>query len=349
MGAMPFAYSRDPSFLFQDTDIAQPLNYQSKLFNGIQPVRYTHKRLNQDICDFKRKDEMIEVVDVDWVKGKLIAYYNMEEALNGIIALTIEKFRIKCPPETPMAYIQETVGFLRRGHSLLHPMCSCKHNLTSKRCKTLGISSLYSKRRDEIPCALPRRPREFSASELSDELGIEDIVLFHVEFQDNKKRYSLLQLINQYCNVRIEGLNLHFSHREFHMGPIRNKTDLQTLLCSNPLTVSLKKDQYPGVLSDVRCMVDSGVICYLGESDDEMIIFYFNPRWDIKTVDSDIIDIWHSINPRDLMIQQSSYHHLSDVESWVPDVRKKRRRCTEVKRRNVPKHKLVNYSKIKTR
>jgi hypothetical protein len=351
LAGMPFAYSRDPSLLFQGHEIKHPLNFQSKLCNGIQPVRYIRKILKQDIGDFKTKDETIEVVDIDWIQGKLIAYYNMEEALNGIIALNIENFRIRCPPESSLVYIQETLSLLKRGHSLLHPMCTCKHDLSNQRCKTLGISSMYSDRRQDIPCSLSRRPREFSAAEVSEELGVEDIVLFHVKHQTNAN-FSLLQLLNQHCNIRIEGLNLHFSHREFILKPIHHKIDLQNLLFKNPLTVALKKDQYHGIWNDLRSLINKGTICCLHEKEDEMLVFHFNPRWDIKAVDHDIRDIWHSINMKDFT---KNYNKTDYVKLWTHEVELKRKGCrcddnnnNNPKKKRKTKLKLLNYSKIKT-
>jgi hypothetical protein len=178
---MAFAYSRDPALLFRapDCGFAPPLSFESVLSDGRQPVRYRRARLLRPLPGFGA--EVVEVADVDWLQGSLVAYHNMEEAVNGVPAHSLDNFRIRCEPESPDQYVREVLALLRRGHSILDPACTCDHGLSARRAHTLGVSSLcsdFNRRRVEVPCALSRRPREFAAKEVSAELGITDLVLF---------------------------------------------------------------------------------------------------------------------------------------------------------------------------
>ena len=58
-----FAYSRDPSAIFQapECGFPPPLNFESVLSDGVQPVRYCKKRLLQTLDGFKNQDEIVEV------------------------------------------------------------------------------------------------------------------------------------------------------------------------------------------------------------------------------------------------------------------------------------------------
>jgi hypothetical protein len=341
---MPYPYSRDPSLLFKAPDygFAPPLNFESILFDGVQPVRYEKQTLIQSISSFKHKDDLLAVIDIDWIQGKLTAYHNIEEALNGIAAFSMEKFRVNCPQETPFDYIREVIALLKRGHSLLHPLCTCAHDLSRKRCQTLGISFMYSeynRRRQEIPCPLSKRPREFSAKELSDELAIEDILLFKL----NNESTEFLYTLNQYCNIRIDGLEIFFGFKDFVFHPLDNREDLIQLLSKNPLTISLSRAQYyPGILDDIQDLVNSGDALWLTKEKNEIMIFYFNPRWNVKPVDTDIAHLWHSIQGKEI---QASLLKDECIRTFHP-MKKTMKRKTGSK---PPKKKrcILNYSKLK--
>ena len=292
-----FAYTRDPSLLFHPPacGFAPPLNFESVLFDGRQPVRYQKKRLIRPLDNtIMSEGDVVGIVDIDWFKGKVVGYYNAEEALNGIPTFSVENFWIQCAPETEYDYIHETLALLRRGHSLLHPLCTCQHKLSSKRCQTLGISSMYSeynRRRQEIPCILTGRPREFSAEEVSKELGISDIILF------NLQTTPLLPLLNKICSIRMQGMNLFFSCKDYVFNPLNNREDLLRVLSHNPLPISITRDQYPCILNDVRELEAEGLV-YAIEGE-PLSLFYLHPRWNMP-VDQDIQALWHNIKSKDI-------------------------------------------------
>ena len=292
-----FAYARDPSLLFHPPEcgFAPPLNFESVLFDGKQPVRYHRKKLIRSLDNtMMREGDVVGIVDIDWIRGKVVAYCNAEEALNGIPAFSMDNFWIQCAPETEQDYIQETLALLRRGHSLLHPLCTCQHKLSSKRCQTLGISSMYSeynRRRQEIPCILTGRPREFSAEEVSNELGISDIILF------KPQTTPLLPQLNKFCSIRVEGMNLFLSHKEYVFNPLNNREDLLRVLSHNPLPVSIARDQYPCLLNDIRELETLGLVYVIDW--DPLSLFYLHPRWNMH-VDQDIQALWHTIKGKDI-------------------------------------------------
>jgi hypothetical protein len=314
-----FAYTRDPSLLFQPPDcgFAPPLSFESILSDGRQPVRYRRRKLLRPLHTFKAEGEIVEVADIDWLQGRLVAYYNMEEAVNGIPALSVDNFRIPCEPEPVHEYIKEVLAMLRRGHSILDPSCTCDHGLSKRRCLTLGVSSLcseFNRRRSEVPCALSRRPREFTAKEVSDELGITDAILFQVSAHHNAAMTHLLYVLKPYCTLRTEGLNLFVSSKDFVLNPVDNREDLLRVLTLNPLTISITRNQYPGILRDVQDLVSQDLV-YVIESEaekkasdaDTKVLFYMNPRWNhIGTVDSDIKALWHAIKGKDISLALSS-------------------------------------------
>jgi hypothetical protein len=302
-----FAYTRDPLHLFSVADdslFAPPLNFENIIYNGIQPVRYERQKLKISLGGFLQKNNTVEVVDIDWLNGTLRCFYNKEEALNGITAFTLEQFRIHCSPENIYDYIIETISFLKRGHSLTHPQCTCQHEIKNSRCKTLGISHIYSdynKRRHEIPCYLPRHPREFSAEEISKELAITDVILFKIGVVE------LLPILNHHCRIRVHGSMLYFSFQDFIFSPLDNREDLLNIISSQPLTFTIERDSYSGIYNDVMELKQLQRIYILGsiDNDTKLTIFYFNPRWDFNIVDKDIIDMWHSVNMKEISSSQS--------------------------------------------
>jgi hypothetical protein len=307
-----FAYTRDPSLLFQPPDcgFAPPLSFESILSDGRQPVRYRRRKLLRPLHTFKAEGEIVEVADIDWLQGRLVAYYNMEEAVNGIPALSMDNFRIPCEPEPFHQYIKEVLAMLRRGHSILDPSCTCDHGLSRRRCLTLGVSSLcseFNRRRSEVPCALSRRPREFTAKEVSSELGITDVILFQVP-DINAAMTHLLCILKPYCTLRTEGLKLFVSSKDFVLNAVDNREDLLRVLTANPLTTAIRRNQYPGILRDVQDLVSQDLVYVVDASDAETkVLFYMNPRWNnIGSVDSDIRALWHAIKGKDISLALSS-------------------------------------------
>jgi hypothetical protein len=303
---MSFAYSRDPSLVFVERGdgFAPPLNYENSFFNGKQPVRYEKEILKTSLGDKWQVGEMASVVDIHWINGSVRAFDNVEEAMNNINVFALDDFRMHCLPETVDAYIVETVSFLKRGHSLMHPHCTCRHEISKKRCMDLGILHIYSefnKRRCEIPCILPRHPREFSPKEVSDELAISDVVLFDID------GIRLLPILNKHCRLRINDKKLFFSFKTFIFGPLDNREDLVNALASQPLTLTVDHSMYKGILHDIEEMVKEGRVLVMKRDNDDVnstTLFYLNPRWELDPIDSDVIALWHSIDVKGILCMQ---------------------------------------------
>lgn len=299
------SYSRDPSKLFEPPacGFPPPLNFENNIHNGKQPIRYERQKLRMQMGNFGKPGEYIRVVDINWINGQAIFYQNVEEALNGISSGCIKKFRILTEaPAMIQEYIQETLALLKRGHSLTHPQCSCYHTMCPERCQTLGIShprSEYNTRRECVPCPLTRRPREFTSQEVSDELGIEDVLSFELSDAVGKKM-PLLHILSKFCHLRMEGAAILFSCLDFDFAPLQDMHGLLRKLSSNPLPQVIHLQSYAKVKKDVAHLVESGTVHALQPRSDEITLFYFNPRWDIGPIDKDVVALWHSVDPKEM-------------------------------------------------
>lgn len=337
-----WAYSRDPSLLFNPPSygFAPPLNFETKVYDGKQPVRYQKQKLLHALGSFKQAGETIEVIDIHWLTGEIMAFHNVEEALNGIPLFSMHCLRIPCSiPLSAMDCIQETISLLRRGHSLTHPLCTCHHDLSEARSKTLGIShpySEYNRRRLDIPCALSRRPREFTAKEVSDELGITDIILFKVTSSSSsplKTQKPLLQILGEFCNLRIEGMQLFLSLKQFYFGPLLCKEDLISRLAMNPLPQTLSLYSYPTMMNDIDALVADGLV-YICEGKthanlmqsekpsahaETITLFYFNPRWSmvVGCASQELISMWHSVDSRELKSTLLDKQHFISASPYL--------------------------------
>lgn len=356
------AYSRDPALLFQSPPcgFSPPLNFESNLYNGSQPVSYEKQTLLMPLGCHKDVGDRVEAVVVDWIQGHVKIFHNTEEAMNGIGAKCIEKFRIPASPASTEEYIQETLGLLRRGHSLTHPQCTCLHEIGVERCKTLGIShpnSEYNRRRQDLPCSLSRRPREFSSREVSKELGIEDVVLFQVLPKNNGLHGNLLlPILSRFCNLRMDGMSLFFSYKDFAFGALHARQDLIQHLSCNPFPLTFPCHPYPEFARDVNELEAAGLVHVLARHDQgngshkkqetEITLFYFNPRWNLQPVDSHVAALWHGIDGKDLKatLEESCRRTqpFTASLSWSavhtsPNKQKKRRSAN---RRNLPFKKL---------
>jgi hypothetical protein len=203
------AYSRDPNLAFYTLD-SNHTNESSQCYwgpplarNHKQPITYHNITLaHSTLLEGHFASQKISVLQVDWIKGIAKTFDDSDDALNGVCSF---EGSWTCPPterETLNQYVNETLQFIQRGHSLLDPQCVCKHKINSNRCKKLGITPSY-----ERPdwCSLNMGPREISASELSKELAVHNIY----EMPGPAFIFALESL----CNIRVskEDNTLYFS------------------------------------------------------------------------------------------------------------------------------------------
>lgn len=310
-----------------------PLNYESNIHNGKQPVRYERQKLRIPMEKFGAMGDWIHVVDIHWITGQVIFFQNVEEALNGIACGSIKKFRIYIPASVSMEeYIHETLALLKRGHSLMHPQCTCYHTLCPERCRILGIShprSDYNTRRECIPCPLTRRPREFTSQEISEELGVDDIGLIGAD-----PEHSLLAMLQKFCHTRMEERgNILFSSPAFNFDPLHNMDSLLQKLSCNPLPQCISLRSYPEAKSDISQLEANGQVYVLQpRTPDAWTLFYLHPRWDIGPIDEDLVALWHSVDRKDIKQELARIAEPRYVDHWLQIKKGKPQEKAPVKR-----------------
>ena len=305
------AYTRNPRALFElpsdakeQTQFLPPMNFINANSSGTQPVTYHNVILH---------GEFVPIVDIDWVEGILQIYRDAEDALNNIPSEVISDFRIQCAPQTTQQYLYEALSFLHRGHSLLHPLCTCQHHLSMHRCEELGIThdTLGVRPRYRHICPmLTSEKREVSGKELSAELGIEDI-----SYALTSDGEPLLEILKKHCVVRVSGREreqIFFSYQDLLLGPLRyfppfffhiillfclhrNKDELLAKLKNEPLPfeVSFYPPNYYGMRDDIKELENKGLIYILKTQDQHMLLYYLNPQYQCH-VDDDIKALWHA-------------------------------------------------------
>jgi len=196
------AYSRDPNANFTSQQIGvrfpAPMNYVSPMSTGQQPVTYTNIVLHE---------KQVPVLQVDWMKGKAWVFESRDDLLENIVSDEMEGFPCACPMRDVALYCNETLQFLERGHSLLHPRCMCHHGYPEDRCRELGITPV----RGQEGCSLPRAAREVTAQEIALELAMDEAC-----FQ-SLVAPPLLQ--SALCNLRQPGG--YYSLARFFFGGLR--------------------------------------------------------------------------------------------------------------------------------
>ena len=180
-----------------------PLGYNHK-----QPVTYHRVTLLQPALEGYLVGQHIPVLQVDWVKGTAQTFDDPDDALNGVCSFQGLWTCTETVPETVQQYVTETLRFLKRGHSLLHPQCTCQHWLSPQRCSTLGINA-----QPMNGCTLSRAPVEISAAELSKELAVDDVCLM--------PGAPFIFALEQLCTIRVAPEGLFFSPRGIFLGPVR--------------------------------------------------------------------------------------------------------------------------------
>jgi len=216
------AFSRNPNLLLlsQRGDcFPPPMNRVSQLHTGKQPVAYENVVLVRGALqgDDKRQQEaLLPLIHVDWGQGRALIFESIEDAFQNLVQEEILSFHAPCRPRSSKEYVEETLRFLERGHSLLHPECACRHGLPAERCLELGITPHHARKGG---CTLSTSPQEVTEADLARELAVEDLKTL---FLPTPKSDSLMGLLLGHCNHRIteEGVHL-FSSPKFFVGPIR--------------------------------------------------------------------------------------------------------------------------------
>jgi len=204
------AYSRDPNIAFYDDQQqwGPPLALNHK-----QPVTYHNITLaHSTLLEGHFASQRISVLQVDWLKGIAKTFNDADDALNGVCSF---EGSWTCPPtdrETVEQYVIETLQFIQRGHSVLDPQCVCKHKLKSSRSNTLGITPSFQR---VDWCSLNMGPREISASELSKELAVHNVL--------QMPGPAFIFALEGLCNIRVsqEEKTLYFSPYGIYLGAIR--------------------------------------------------------------------------------------------------------------------------------
>jgi hypothetical protein len=240
----------------------------------------------------------LPLVTVDWLKGAVCVYEDPEDALNGAPALSLTGLFLEQPLESAGQYLHETLALLRRGHSLLSPRCTCAHSLGEARARALGITTL----RDPMQrCELPTVPREFSAAELSQELGLTDLCACNTH--TGEPLVVMLQRHN--IRVRIAAPQLFFSLASHFVGPVRCREDLLRKLDCHALPFELDHVGYPALGQDLAALEADATICVLVRGPPLWLVYRLPASCPIaRPVDPDIRALWHgaAFTPADRLL-----------------------------------------------
>lgn len=268
------AYARDPNLAFEaqrskgaSTGWGPPLHTGHK-----QPVTYTQIRLlNSNTLEGYGKGQLIAELHVDWVRGIARVFEDSDDALNGVCRYEGVWRMPEVEPEPLLeTYLREAVSFVERGHSLLNPACTCVPWMSEERCRKLGI---LPKRNGW--CSLSQAPREVSATELSNELAVEDVCVM--------PGASFMYALEKRCTIRVEATEktLFFSPRGVFLGPVRSAPSYQknwlcflsqsTYMACRSKEDLLKKlrthalpfeqaETYAGMGDDIRELEEEGVV-----------------------------------------------------------------------------------------
>ena len=296
------AYTRNPACLFANPGpFLPPMNFVNAESPGSQPVMYQNVIL---------QGTTYPAVQVDWLEGHIHLFESLEEAINGIPLKTIPYFCLATCPEASEHYVVETLGFLHRGHSLLHPHCTCQHDLTLQRCQTLGIThdTLGPNPRRGQRCPLPQVSTEISAADLSLELAVQDVQTMVCG------QVPLVHFLEKHCQIRIDQeKGLFFSRLDTVHGPLRSpfefpppiycafsltalarcKEDLLRKLESHPLPFEvslLYPPNYYGLAHDIQELEREGLVYVISRQENSAVIYNFKPG---PKVDDDIKALWH--------------------------------------------------------
>ena len=176
---MPRPYSRSPSALFQahlHDALFQAQLHDAPLNNdvarghsGVQPVRYRDVVISID-TDTLVAGSRLQVADVDWSACVIRTFIDDDDADSNIV-LCESTFRLHCAGLASAEYAEEIQAFIRRGHSLTEPKCSCYHGLTVERAMQLGVSA----ERDGSSCPC-HRVASITPAMISREIAVDNYV-----------------------------------------------------------------------------------------------------------------------------------------------------------------------------
>ena len=278
---MPRPYSRSPSALFQahlHDALFQAQLHDAPLNNdvarghsGVQPVRYRDVVISID-TDTLVAGSRLQVADVDWSACVIRTFIDDDDADSNIV-LCESTFRLHCAGLASAEYAEEIQAFIRRGHSLTEPKCSCYHGLTVERAMQLGVSA----ERDGSSCPC-HRVASITPAMISREIAVDN----YVDYVDA-------------AGVSLQSL---MGTKSYETASSRITTPA-VLLCQLreiwpfPLLMPSPNNSYAGIERDARKLQSKGQIAMLPSIHDGQWSLFFVDDMGMR-VDQDVKQTWFS-------------------------------------------------------
>lgn len=269
---MPCPYSRRPALLFESVCVLHdaPLNEDfERGHSGVQPVRYYDIRLKVDLDDgVLTTGDHIGVADVDWLSGTICTYCDDDDAAANVFACETQ-FKIGCAGLSSSVYAEEIASYVRRGHSITEPNCTCRHGLSATRALDLGVKS---HRTGYCHCVRTTT----TAGTIAREIAVEDYMNYVDEM--GVCLGPLLDTIQCPSNCRI-----------------KSPADLLAQLCKAaplPLQMPSPSDSYAGIERDSQQLHKNRQIAMLPSMHDgRWSLFHIDDMG--MHVDADVKKLWH--------------------------------------------------------
>ena len=118
------------------------------------------------------KDQKIFEAKINWWTGHVVCYADAADSLNNV-AFYETCVRVSTPPQSRDAYVREVFAFLQRGHSILEPLCTCRHGLSAERALELGVSPDHAG--SHPLCLMEQTRTQRSLQDIAKELNIEQV------------------------------------------------------------------------------------------------------------------------------------------------------------------------------
>jgi len=323
--------SRDISDLFENE--VKVIKTSAKTSNGCCAESYSTSSCARDMitkarnCIFKVKlNQIVQSgyqayeVHINWTKNILSVYDTLEDVMSHNPSQMISMFNVTASPIVlPVKHMMaEIFMFLHRGHSWMHPDCSCdiRSYIHSKaRLKTLGYYNKYKSESLLQACPLLNMNREGqSMHSVMTELGLkhERSIMLNIT---SRARDPFLNYLEKFGKFNIYEENgkmwLHHSMCCVPM-KIQSKRDVEEaskIQYPRPFTwlipsnAPIIKNVYENILKEkenaqVRIIASATSIDVNKKETATFSVFYKNPeieRLSACAVDQDIKDMWHQI------------------------------------------------------
>lgn len=305
------AYTRDPYALFHNFTMLAPGGRHVQA-NAACPPRATTNplRQKQPVCFLSvtlarplgthatvAEGAVFAAATVNFLSGRIALFATVMDMYNRappVTEVSSHRVPVQCPH--PESYLPELLALMKRGHSLLHPKCRCRHALSRERAREIGIACAADDPTRDGACKLPQQRSLWTVNELANELALVDIYYMRTTVGCFLTVADALLACKGVTVVTNDPEHWHQFAIRFGVEAIRNKADLFAYVDSRPCggVCGHGKNTYPGFDADLQALAQAGLIYAIYNSEFKRWVGFPRYKHMENPGDDDIHSLFHS-------------------------------------------------------